>query len=534
MLKIETTRSSNSAITYRLAGDLTADNLPTLRALLEEAGGRGREVTLDLEELTRADRECVDLLVRGPGRGVRIENCPAYLSDWCRAEKGRLAERKGGGRRVGMALAALLGAAALNGQTLTLSLRDAVRLALADGTAARIATERVATASAQSQEAHSALLPQVAGGIQGGNESINFATYGFTTPPGQSSVVGPFNVLDFQVSAAMRIVDLAARRRYDAAVQGVVVTDVERRRTENEVAAAVATLYVALQRAEATVETARANVELFTKLRDLADDRRKAGVATRVDSTRAEVSLARQRQALLVAENQRDAARLALLHAIGADQASAVTLADPLEGDSEPAPPVDAALGRAWQERPELAEISARIQAEGLSIAAEKAERLPTFSAQFQGGYNGNRIGELSWNRQIVGLIAVPIFTGGRIKARIAEAESQQRELGLQKTEVQRQVEEEVRRAILSYESARARTRVAGENVRLAEEELDLARDRFANGVTTSIEVDNAQTSLVTAQSDRIAAAADQEHARYDLWRATGQIRQLIPPETRS
>jgi len=133
-----------------------------------------------------------------------------------------------------------------------------------------------------------------------------------------------------------------------------------------------------------------------------------------------------------------------------------------------------------------------------------------------------------------VGLIAVPIFTGGRIKARIAEAESQQRELGLQKTEVQRQVEEEVRRAILSYESARARTRVAGENVRLAEEELDLARDRFANGVTTSIEVDNAQTSLVTAQSDRIAAAADQEHARYDLWRATGQIRQLIPPETRS
>ena len=466
-----------------------------------------------------------------PGRAHR--NCPAYLSDWCRAEKGRLSERKGAGRRFGIALAALLGAAALNGQTLTLSLRDAVKLALADGTAARIATERVATASAQSQEAHSALLPQVAGGIQGGNESINFATYGFTTPPGQSSVVGPFNVLDFQVSAAMRIVDLAARRRYDAAVQGVVVTDVERRRTENEVAAAVATLYVALQRAEATVETARANVELFTKLRDLADDRRKAGVATRVDSTRAEVSLARQRQALLVAENQRDAARLALLHAIGADQASAVTLADPLEGDSEPAPPVDAALGRAWQERPELAEISARIQAEGLSIAAEKAERLPTFSAQFQGGYNGNRIGELSWNRQIVGLIAVPIFTGGRVEAHIAEAESQQRGRPAEDGSAapgggRGPARDPVVRKRAGAHAGRRR-KMCGWPWR-----LDLARDRFANGVTTSIEVDNAQTSLVTAQSDRIAAAADQEHARYDLWRATGQIRQLIPPETRS
>jgi outer membrane protein len=532
MLKIEATRSSDVEVTYRLSGALTGESLPTLRSLLAESTGSGRAVTLDLGELTRVDRECVDFLVRGPGRDARFENCPAYLSDWVRAEK-RSPMPRAAGRSLRLAFAALLGAGALTGQTLTLSLREAVGLALADGTAARIATERVETASAQSRQARSFLLPQVAGGIEGANESINFATYGFPTAPGQSPVVGPFNVLDFHVSAAMQIVDLAARRRYEAARQGVVVTDVERRRTENEVAAAVATLYVSLQRAEASVETARANVDLFTKLRDFADDRRKAGVATRVDSTRAEVALVRQRQALLVAENQRDTARLALLHAIGADQASGLTLADALGGRDEPAPAVQAALGRAIAERPELASIAARIQAEGLSIAAEMAERLPTFSAQFQGGYNGNRIGELSWNRQIVGLIAVPIFTGGRIKARVAEAESQQRELGLQKTEVERQVEEEVRRAILAYESARSRTRVAAENVMLAEQELDLAQDRFANGVTTSIEVDNAQTSLVTAQDDRIAAAADQERARYDLWRATGQIRELIP-EARS
>ena len=63
---------------------------------------------------------------------------------------------------------------------------------------------------------------------------------------------------------------------------------------------------------------------------------------------------------------------------------------------------------------------------EDLTIAAEKAERLPTFSAQLQGAYSGNRAADLFWSRQIVGLVSVPIFTGGRIAARVAEAQSRQ------------------------------------------------------------------------------------------------------------
>ena len=89
-------------------------------------------------------------------------------------------------------------------------------------------------------------------------------------------------------------------------------------------------------------------------------------------------------------------------------------------------------------------------------------------------------------------------------------------------------VAEEVRRAILGYDSARERSRVAFEGLGLAEEELELAQDRFRSGVASSIEVDNAQASLVTAQADRIAASADQQRARFELWQATGRIRELI------
>lgn len=528
MLKIEKLQESPREVTYALTGALTAEGLPLLRELLDASARARRSVTLDLEHLVRADRDCVELLVRGPGRRARLVHCPNYLKDWCRAEEGRPPGSSRSGA-LALALAVLLGASVAAADELTLSLSDAVGRALSEGTAARIAAQNVETSTALAVQARASLLPTVSGQIQGGNESINLATLGFPNGFNGTPVVGPFNLLVFQISAASQIIDIAARKRWEAARQGTAVTEVERRRTENDVASAVATLYVSLQSAEASVQTAQANVTLFTRLRDLAEDQRQAGVATKVDSTRAEVALARQRQALLVAENQRNAARLALLHAIGADQSLDLKLADPLQASDEPVPPVAAALATAMRDRPELQEIEARARAENLAIEAEKAQRLPTFSAQLQGAYSGARANDLWWTRQIVGLVSVPIWTGGLIAARVAEAESRRREIDLQKTETERQVEEEVRRAILAYESARDRSRVAVENERLAQEELDLSRDRFENGVTSSIEVDNAQASLVTAQADRIAAAADQQRARFDLWHATGQIRELIP-----
>jgi len=431
-------------------------------------------------------------------------------------------------------LAGLLAAASsapAAGETLRLSLRDAVARALSDGTTVRIATEHITRAQAQAREARADLLPQLRGEAQGANESLNLETFGFNSSAlGIGPVVGPFSLLDFHLVAALRVVDFAAMRRWDAARQGVTVSMVERRRAENDVIAAVAGLYVEFQRAQAAVENAAANVELFGRLRDLAEDQRRSGVGTRVDTTRAEVALARQRTAWLSAQNARDAAGLALLHAIGANQSVTLELTDPPESENLAAPPVEDALARARADRPELESLAAQRRAEELQASAERGERLPTFSAQFQGGYNGNHIGDLLWTRQIVGLVGVPIFSGGRISAREAEANSRIRELDLQRVDLERQVEEEVRRAILDYESARERSRVANESLALAREELELSRDRFTNGVASSIEVDNAQDSLVSAQADRIAAAADRERARFALWRATGQIRDLAAP----
>ncbi|HSD10531.1 MAG TPA: TolC family protein [Candidatus Binatia bacterium] len=453
------------------------------------------------------------------GGDIAITGCRGYFRRWVVP----------GMRRGGLFLtAAVLAARTGRAESIDLSLADAVARALSEGTAARIATERVEGARALADISRAALLPTLQTSLAGSDQIFNLKTFGIT-PPGASSLVGPFTVLDGRVSAATKLIDVAAIRRYQAARQSMKVSESERRATENNVAAAVATVYVAMQRAQAKVEQAEANVQLFEKLRDLAKDQEQAGVAIKLDTMRADVQLTRERQALLVARNDRDASRLALLHAIGSDLGAEVRLTDALVERTNGFASVEDALSLARVERPELRASEERLQAATLRLAAVRAERLPTIGAEAFAAENGNGPSDLDTTYTAGGTLTLPIFTGGRIDGEISAARAEARSLELEKLELERQINEDVRRAMLALQSAKSRIGLAQENADLASAQLDVTRDRFANGLSTSIEVDNAQTSLTAAKNAHIDALADEAQADIDLRKATGRIRELVP-----
>jgi len=417
---------------------------------------------------------------------------------------------------------------------LRLSLSDAVAWALSDATATRLATLAVNLSQARAGQARSALRPQAAGEVRVASDMVNLKTFGFAAP-GFPTVVGPFDVVDAHVNVAWNVIDLAARKRYEAAQAGVRISEEERRRTENEVAAAVATLYLAVERNSNRIDEIRANMDLFEKLREVAFDQRKAGTGTRIDTTRADVQLVRQRQALLVAQHQRDVAQLALLRAIGADLGtSRVELTDDVTKPAENLPTVPAALATARQERPELHALAEQEHAAKLAEKAARAEKLPRLSLSATATESGNYLRDLFWTRSLNAVASVPLFTGHRLEQQIVAAQIQRQQVTEQIRDTERQIEQEVRQALLAFDSAQSRVELTDQGIRLAEDELETARDRFQNGVASSIEVDNAQTSLVAARDARIDVLADVAQARFDLARATGEIRKLIPGQTGS
>src|SRR5579885_3144397 len=66
------------------------------------------------------------------------------------------------------------------------------------------------------------------------------------------------------------------------------------------------------------------------------------------------------------------------------------------------------------------------------------------------------------------------------------------------------------------------------EGLQLAESELTQARRRYEAGVTSSLEVTDAQTRLERAQDNRITALFNYNVARIDLGHATGDTRRMI------
>jgi outer membrane protein len=423
----------------------------------------------------------------------------------------------------------------LSAEELRLSYADALQRALSAGTASLLARSSEERARAVVLESRAALLPETEARFLRYNQSINLATFGFSVP-GQGPIAGPFNVTDAQITAAMNLFDLASLRRYRAAREGITVSHAQVEQAENDIAAAVGRLYILVDKAGADVEARQANVTLFRELRKLAQDQLAAGTGIRLDVARADVQLAREQQALLVAENQRESGRLALLHAIGADQSSNLVLTDPLAPPEAPPSDAAAAVSAAIASRPELRQAVVREHQAELALSAARAGRYPTLGVDLLGDMSGNRASDLRWSRRVGAGLNVPIFSGGRIEAAIAEAKATRYEAGLQRSETERQIEEEVRRSILGLQSAVARVTVARENVRVAEEEMTVVRDRTANGVGSSIEVDRAEDALREAREDRISAEADAAMAGVELEHSMGTIRArvsaAIPPAT--
>src|SRR5207249_5215314 len=140
---------------------------------------------------------------------------------------------------------------------LTLSLADAVQRALHEGTVAQLARSTAERARIARAEAFQELLPQTDARLMRYSQSINLQTFGFSLP-GQPPVVGPFNVTDAQLSAAMELFNLAALRHYQAMRKGAEASRFATEQAENDVAAAVARLYVLAQRASTQIASREA------------------------------------------------------------------------------------------------------------------------------------------------------------------------------------------------------------------------------------------------------------------------------------
>ena len=443
-------------------------------------------------------------------------------------------------RNVSRIVAALawLGAAPLGAQAPTpvrLSFADAVRRAAGTAPVVELATLRTDEAQARVQQTRSALLPGFSVGAGWVNRTFNSRSLGITfpTPPGVKglpTLIPPFDNVDARLRLTQTVVDLSSLARVRAARAQVTGSAAEGSAVSEGAAAGAAFAYLRAARATSVVAARQADSSIAAELVGLAQAQKAAGVSAAIDVTRARTQLVVAEGALIVARNQSDRARIDLARTLGIDPATPLALADTLAAalpHADMPATRDTVVAMALARRPDLEAERARGDAARSAKSAILAERLPRLDVEADYGVNGLTPGSSIATRQVAVQVTIPILDGFRREGRTAEQEAVVRETEVRARDLRQQIVADVDGALLDLASAEAQQAIAAERLKLANDELAQARERFKAGVAGNIEVIDAQSSLLRARDTDIDARSAAATAHVALARAAGVARSL-------
>src|SRR5579875_655058 len=357
---------------------------------------------------------------------------------------------------------------------------------------------------------------------------VNLAAYGFQfkLPPGLNfsipTVVGPFNYSQLQATLSQSIYDPVSRRNWQASKENERASVLSAKNARELVVLAVAGMYMQTVAEQESLASQRAQVANAQAVYDQAVVRKQAGTNARIDVMRSLVELDMQKQRLRSMESEWQKQKIAFARLIGLPLDRELILSQPLSFDKQAIPDTDAAIQQALASRPDLQAAQAQLRAAERTLAAARAERLPSISVSGNYGVLGPDPTSMHGVFAVTGSLNIPIWQGGRTKADIEQAEAVVRQRRAELENQRSAVEQDVRTALIDLRTAEGQLELAQHNRAYAQETFTEARDRFNAGVATTVEVVQAQEQVAAAESDYISSLYSFNLARLELAKAMG------------
>jgi outer membrane protein len=412
-------------------------------------------------------------------------------------------------------------------EVLSLTLDQAVTIALKQNTTAQIAMITAAQSVQDKNIARAALLPDANLNISDQVQRINVEAFLGQKIPGFPQHGGPFQIFQAGPNFGMPIFDLTLWRRYQAARDTLNATKADSLSTREQVILLVVSQYIGTLRNVADVKASQSRVDLAKALYDQASDLQKEGVGTGIDTLRANVELQNENQRLIEAEANRETSLFGLSRLLNLDPRQKIELADALGFFDTPQPDTEASIEAGLAGRQEWKSLVEQVKAAEHRKKAISESRLPSLKFEGNWAYLGasSTTGIPTYNYEVAA--TMPLFTGGRIHAENVRADLDIEKLHQQQADLRNEIALNVKTALINLDSARNEVKVANLGVQLSTEEVDQARDRFKAGVANNIEVIQAQDSLSRANDNQIAALYRFNQARADYARAVGQMEKI-------
>lgn len=425
--------------------------------------------------------------------------------------------------------------------TLALSLSEAVSTAARTNADVRMSRSAVNQAQGRVREALAVALPQVTGSVTYNRKlSSVFSDFASDTSLGglgqifANSSFAAKNTwtADLQVSQLLwsggrvgaALAGARALKRGAAAGAQETRADVTLRVTRSYLDALLAEESAAI--AESALAQARAHVrqvELF----------RAQGTRAEFDLIQARVDAGNEEPSVVAARNASVLARLDLKQLLGVPLEQPLVLTSRLgfEGDRVPVPVSMPPSGSA---RAALVRADAAVELQKQALRGEKAGRWPSLTASALVSHSAFPQDVAPTRKEFVRAMDAslklewPLFQGFRTFGAVERATAELRTAEAQRDQVRAAVEIEVERARQEVRRALALLAARRGTAALSQRAWEIARVRYSNGISTSLELSDARLRLHQARVDEVTAVRDYRYALAQLEYAGGQPLTLV------
>jgi outer membrane protein len=422
--------------------------------------------------------------------------------------------------------------------TLRLSLRDAAARAAADNPIVRAAHRDVEVSNKQLSKAWREYIPTITANARysylNDDIALKIPTITLPLPPaGLSLSLNPIHLLDrstlrADVTATMPLftglrIESGIRAARHLAAEATAQDTLTLQRTVAEALTNYQQCLLADQncaaREEASATVARHHRDVVAL--------REQGIATQYDLIRADLAVAEADRALEDAHNQRTLAYRMLRKTLSLGEETPLFLSDSLAYQPFTIGLEDA-IAEAQASRPEKAVLREKQEAVRALSSAEVGKMLPQIGAFAKYEFNDKALTQLD-PRWMVGVSAsLTIFNGLKDLASAQMYDIQDEKLDDLQVEAGNAIALEVRKFFADMQTADRNIRSARTSLSLAQEALRMANRRFETGAGTSLEVIDAQTSVVANRTGLAAALFAYRTSQVQLARAMGRTATLL------
>jgi outer membrane protein len=260
--------------------------------------------------------------------------------------------------------------------------------------------------------------------------------------------------------------------------------------------------YNALQ-AQALLQVAKQTVNLRQTTQGQVNQLTQNKLRSTLDLTFANVNLSQAQLLQLDAQNNAEATMAALDEVLGLDHAVQYSLVDNTTATPPPPPDEQTLLDLAVKQRPDLQSLDLTRQSQEKFSRAQRDQMLPTLSAIGTVGASPIRSDQYyvsSWDGAIAGNLNIPIFNGFLYSAQSKEAQLRAQATGQQTRLLKNRIVRDVQTAWLDANNAFTRLGVTAQLLNQANESLALAETRYKLGLSSIVELSQAQLQQTEAE----------------------------------